>query len=183
MRINHIRPPEKRQRQREGFSLVEVVVSTFLVGMIIVAAMKGLGSSARANERTEQSGRAVMLADALMSEIQRQAYLDDNSPIFGRETDETASDRTQHDDVDDYDGWSSTPPTTRDGADVPEYSGWERSVEVDHVDPITLQILSDLNDSGAKRIKVSIKRNGETLAELLSIVTGIAAGNVNQSEI
>lgn len=164
------------KQHRGGFSLVEVVISTFLVGMVLVGAMKALGASIRANERTHQSGRAVLLADALISEIQRQDYADDVTPTFGLESDEQgSSDRSNFDDVDDYDDWLASPPQKVDGTVLAGLTGWERSVTISHLDPETLTPLADSNDLGVKQIVVQVSRNGETLAVLQAVTTGASA--------
>jgi len=172
-----------RRHLSAGFSLMEVVISTFLVGMVVVGAMRALGSSVQANESTNQQGRAVLLADALMVEIQRADYVDSSNPVFGRELGETATDRSQHDDVDDYDSWIGQPPEQADGTPIPGLAGWKRTVKVVHLDPDDLSnVLNDSNDQGVKRIRVTVRRNGEFLARLNAIVTGTSITYINPIE-
>lgn len=168
---------------RRAFSLLEVVISTFLVGMVVVASMRALGATVRSTQLTNDRGRAVLLADAMISEIQRANYNDRVNSVFGRETDETASDRSQHDDVDDYDGWSATPPEFSTGNAFDGLAGWQRSVVVEHVDSDDLStVLADSVDDGVKRIRVTVQRNGDLLAELTAIVTGFNIDSVSVLE-
>lgn len=169
-----INVPRQRSGPRRGFSLLEVVISTFLVGLVVVASMRTLGATVRATQLTNDRGRAVLLADALISEIQRTNYKDSVNSVFGRESDETASYRSQHDDVDDYDNWSASPPELSDGTTIDGLVGWQRSVTIDHLDSDDLAtVLSDSVDAQVKRIRVTVQRNGQVLAELTAIVTSI----------
>ena len=96
---------------RHGLSLIEVVASTLIVGMMSVAALNSLGSATRSAESIGNRAVALGLADDLMTEILQQPYSDlDTTPIMGLELVESTGTRYAFDDVDDYNGWSEQPP-------------------------------------------------------------------------
>ena len=73
------------------------------------------------------------------------------------------------DDIDDYDGWSATPPETKDEEPLDGYDQWTRSVEVAFVKPTNLNQVD--NTTGVKRITVTASFNGVPAAELVAIRT------------
>jgi MSHA pilin protein MshD len=145
-----------RRKQAGGFTLVEVVISSVVVALMLVAALTTLGTVARDYGMTREYQVGRLLGETLMGEILQQAYVDVNDPSgFGVEAGEGTATRVDFDDVDDYDGWSSNPPEGKDGSGVAGADGWTRSVTVrwaDVLDPGT-----DMgSDSGLKRIEVSV---------------------------
>lgn len=157
---------------RRGLSLVEVSVSTVLVGLIIVGALRCLATATMSAESTSDHSQAILLAEDLMEEILQQDYSEPTEEVrFGRELTESASDRSSWDDVDDYDNWSASPPVDADGTAVAADS-WTRRVTVVHVDPADLHAeQSDQSDTGVKRITVEVLRSGSLVAELTGVQT------------
>ena len=93
------RPPDN---VRGAFSLLEVIVSTFIVGILLVVAMQTAGSVASGQLRSAEQGRARLLAAELMGEILRKDYQEPvDTPLFGAEPGESVSGtRTDYDDGD-----------------------------------------------------------------------------------
>lgn len=158
--------------ERSGLSLMEVTVSTVLVGLIIVGSMRCLSTAVATADASASHTLAVLLAEELMEEVLQQDYSEpDDTPVFGIEGAEAASSRDAWDDVDDYDGWQASPPEDASGNIVAD-AAWQRSVTVEHVERDDLLVVEpDTNDTGVKRITVAVSRNGVTLAELVSIQT------------
>ena len=118
---------------RHGISLVEVIVSTFLVGLLLVASLVSVGASARTTYSATESCDAIYLAQQLIEEITVLPCEDPNqTPIFGMELGESSGStaRTQADDIDDLKTWTESPPQDRSGNNLPNYIGWTRSVAV-----------------------------------------------------
>ena len=154
---------------RPGFALVESVVSVLLVGLLLVAALKSVGASKRREADTVSRLLGQQLAGALMNEILLQAYREPETggaPVFGSEPGESTGHRTLFDDVDDYVGWTSSPPKDRSGADIPGLTGWTHSVSVIWADPTTLGSTASIN-TGLKKITVTVTKNGKTLGSLV----------------
>jgi hypothetical protein len=72
--------------------------------------------------------------------------------------------------VDDYDGWSASPPQLADGTTMPDLAGWTRSVHVTRADPLDVSQASGA-ESGIKRITVQVTHLGAPAAELTAIRT------------
>ncbi len=155
-----------------GFSLVEVAISTAIVGVMLVAALHAVASARMGLSRVQQRSKGMLLAQGLMAEILQQDYADADfgTDSFGLGGSEGGSNRAAYDDVDDYDGWSASPPETRDGTPIPGTDGYERLVVVDWV---TSSDTTDVRgeSTGAKRIIVTVKFNGIIVAELVGLRT------------
>lgn len=152
-------------RARAALTLVEVVASTMIVGMMCVAALNSLGAATRSSESIGNRAIAAGLADELMAEIMQANYSDPNdTPVFGTEGSESSGTRAGYDDIDDYNGWNQSPPRARDGTQMANRTGWRQRVTVAYVVPSTPSVTS-VTDQGVKRVKVTIEYNGKTLAE------------------
>jgi len=152
------RPGNATRCARTGFSLIEVAVSSLLVGSILVAALNTTGAVLRFRSATSDSSRATLLATELLAEIQHKRYSDPNqTPVMGRETGETL--RSHFDDVDDYTGLTESPPMTLGGASLTGFTGWSRSVTV-----VLAQRNSPMqtaaSDEGLKRITITVSKDG-----------------------
>ncbi len=172
--------------RRRGLTLVEMVISIALVGVMLVAALNTVGA-AKLGQRAlygRLSGR--QLAEDLMVEILQQDYADAASlymiagGIFdtgfvtvtmGPEPGEDASgNRSAFDDLDDYNGWSASPPQEKDGTVMGWLAEWQRSVVVNCVQSGDLSALSP-DEVGARRITVTVSRDGIPVAELVALRT------------
>ncbi|MEE9211831.1 MAG: hypothetical protein V3U29_04175 [Phycisphaeraceae bacterium] len=147
------------------------MISVLLVGVLFVAAMNLVGASKFSQYKTADRQRGNLLAQALMAEILSQAYEEPVDTVnFGRESSESGGDRADWDDVDDYDGWSSSPPEYKDGTPMAVTPGWDRSVSVQWVTPSDLtQVLA--NPTGVKRITVTVAHNTVPVAKLVAVRT------------
>ena len=166
--------------QFRGFTLVEAAISIGLVSVLLVAALNTVGSARIGQHNTLARGRGHLLAEDLMAEIMRQSYADpedvgsvdlrDGSPIpsvMTIDSGEQGGSRTDFDDVDDYNGWTATPPEEKGGKDYPNLTGWTRSVSVERLDPTT-RSLSPASELGLKRITVTVVHDGVPVAELVA---------------
>ena len=150
-----------------GVSLLETMISTLLVGVILVTSMKTVGAVMQQRNSTVDDQQAVWLAQEMLAEILEKEYVDphDNSPTFGPE--ETGS-RHNYDDVDDFHSWNKMPPEQRDGTPRNNLAGWRREVMIEYVDPGNPAIPLE-HDTGAKRIMVNVYKNDQLLSSLQSL--------------
>ena len=160
-------------RLRRAVTLVEAVVSTAIVGVMLVAALNTVGASQVTQNKMGQRSRALLLAQDLMAEILQQAYEDPDlvSGSFGLTVAEMSDGtRSLWNDVDDYNGWSASPPQQKDGTELSDFTGWRRSASVDWVDPTNVG--TELgSDTGIKRITVTVTFNDLPLAQLWALKT------------
>lgn len=162
---------------QRGITLIEVAVSILIVGGLLVAALNTLGASRMSQLRTADDEHAHMLAQQLIAEIIAQPYEDPDvqTSSLGLEEDVSAQPtaRTLYDDVDDYAGWSSSPPCYKDGSAIEGLSDWQRAAEVVWVSSDDLETPVS-TETGIKRIGVTVKRGEVILAELTTLRTRTA---------
>jgi MSHA pilin protein MshD len=152
------------RRTRPGLGIAEAVVSTFVVSLALVAAMSAAGGAIATQVSTADRARARLLADALLGEIMTLDYEDPAAALrqFGPEAGESATSKANYNDVDDFNGWAESPPRDRANAEITGFAGWRREVIVAWVDPANPNQTVSM-ETGAKRITVTVKRNGRTL--------------------
>ncbi|MFO8012807.1 MAG: prepilin-type N-terminal cleavage/methylation domain-containing protein [Phycisphaerae bacterium] len=155
---------------RRGFSLLEAVIAMVLVGLVLVAAFHVLGGTTQSTYLTAQYGTGLLLGEGLLAEVLACDYADpDQTPVFGPESGEGGN-RSAFDDVDDFDGWTATPPEDATGTALAGYDGWTRTVTVAYADPNDyLDTVG--SDQGIKRITVTASYGGKTMAELVAYRT------------
>ena len=157
--------------QARGFTLIEAVMSMLIVGLMLVAALNTIGASRITEVRGFEQTLGPMLAEELMAEILDQSYEDtDGSPTFGREGGEHSGSRSTWDDVDDYTGWSASPPENKDGTTLSGVDGWSRQVEVKWVSSLDPDLESVI-PTGIKRVDVVVSYNGRVVSTLSSLRT------------
>jgi Tfp pilus assembly protein PilV len=151
----------KTTHRRRGTSLVEVVVSTMLVGVVIVASLKTVGAVFKTWRSGADLSNDVQVCQQLMAEIMQSRYVEPGGTnTFGLEAPESSTVRTAWDDVDDYNGWSAA-PQTKTGTLLTGYTGWTMQVSVRYVDPASPTAAGSVNpvdDKGLKRISVKAIR-------------------------
>ncbi len=154
-----------------AFTIVETVISTVIVAVMFVAALNTVGASRLTQYRASLVSRGRLLAESLMSEILQQDYQEpDEVPAFGRESGELATTRAAYDDVDDYHGWSASPPVGKDGTPLTNTTGWVRTAQVQWVDPAN-PTQTVATESGVKRIMVTVAYNDVPQATLVALRT------------
>ena len=154
--------------RRGGMSLVEAMISTVIVGVMIAMVLHTFGATAKGRRIRVGRNVGAALARQLLSEVIQAGYEDpDGSPVFGPEASEGGPTRAKWDDVDDYHGWSASPPEAKDGTVASHLTGWSRSVSVVYVDPDDLS--TGGQDDGLKRITVTVTAPGGATVSLTAL--------------
>lgn len=167
--------PPNRVRHRRGSSLVEVSVCTLIVGVMLVPALNSVGAVLRSrNAATLHDGSG--LSQQLLTEVLQAAYEDPESPAgaIGTDAGENTTTRADWDDVDDYHGWSQSPPTDKSGTAISYYTGWTRSVTVNWVDPNNLSTVVG-SDQGLKKITVTAVDSSGRATEAVALRSNVGA--------
>ena len=141
---------------RAGLSLVEVTVSSLLVGTIVVGSVSLLGASVRSFRVSSDLAKGPLLADALLAEIMSMPYHDPETASGNNSTNsgELSATRQDFDDIGDYNGWSTSSVQDRQGNVISDYAGWSRSVVVEWARRDSGNIHG--TDTGLKRIIVTV---------------------------
>lgn len=145
-----------RIHRRNGLTLVEVMVSTLLVGVVLVAAMDTVGGVFKTRNIAVEAQVGPALARNLMSEVLQNAFTDPEQPDgpIALESGESGATRADWDDVDDYNGWNAPSPVKSDGMPLGYGAGWQRQVSVSFVNPDT--ITTSGSDTGLKLITATV---------------------------
>jgi type II secretory pathway pseudopilin PulG len=172
MRVSLRRKRERRPIER-ALTLAEAIVSIAVVGVMLVAALNTVGAARMTQKTMGDRSRGMLLAQDLMSEILSQAYEDPEYPpgSFGLAADEIGDgSRALFEDVDDYDGWSASPPQQKDGTELSGFDGWQRSVALKWVDPSDVS-QARLSDTGVKYVAVTVSYDNTVIASLVALRT------------
>ncbi len=161
----------KNFRPVAGMTIIEVILAMVLLSMMLGGVLSAVELSARAQHSTADAIYARSLAADLLEEICGYPYNDPSGAAeYSVGGDEDPGDRSTFDDVDDFDGWSESPPIQADGTPVPGAHGWTRIVTIKWVDPQNPS-LGSVTETGAKRVQVGVSRGGVTYAVISRIRT------------
>jgi type II secretory pathway pseudopilin PulG len=168
--FEHVR---HRRAVKRGLTLVEAIISIVVIGVMLVAALNTVGASQTAQRKTADRQRGMLLAQDLMSEIFQQHFEDPGLAPgnFGLGADEVGDgSRALWDDVDDYNGWSASPPQSKDGTELSDLDGWRRSVSVAWATPGNFGAPAP-GDTGVKQITVTVEYDDALAASLTAVRT------------
>ncbi|MCG8448026.1 MAG: prepilin-type N-terminal cleavage/methylation domain-containing protein [Pirellulales bacterium] len=142
--------------RRRGFSMVEIVVATLLVGIVVVGSLSTLGAAVRTQTTSSKLADGPLLAEQLLAEIMSMPFEDpeDGGSSLGLNSGESGGNRLDFDDVDDFHGWSPSNVQTRDGTVLSEYAGWTRAAVVQWANRFSGDWRS--TESSLKRIFVTV---------------------------
>lgn len=154
---------------RRAFSLIEVVVAIAIIGLMLVGALSAVSASRGSQFKVRRLRQAHLLGQALMAEILQQDY-EETAGVLGPDPDELSGVRAGFDDVDDYDGWSQSPPQREDGTNLDQFASYGRRVTIAYLNPGSLWQTVPF-DSGIKRIIVCVDVNGNEIVSLTAVRT------------
>lgn len=159
----------RNRATRCGLSITEVIASTMLVSLVLIGALNCVAGITRGRMSTADGVKAGHLAAQLTAEILNQSYSDPNeTSVFGVEGTENASSRATFDDVDDYHGWTASPPRDDKNAEMSGLQGWQREVTITWVTAAAPATTAG-TDQGLKKITVTVRKDGTILAQQVSI--------------
>tara|TARA_R110002072_G_scaffold42064_20_gene118646 strand:+ start:70517 stop:71080 length:564 start_codon:yes stop_codon:yes gene_type:complete len=156
---------------RRGISMAETIVSTMIVGFVLVSTLQVVGPVVRTTSVHADKLIAANLANELSEEIATRRFTDpdvDDPNALGVNDGEQPKTRTAFDDIDDYNAWSATPPISLANGKIEGLAGWTRSVKVAHVELADATTESKFN-TGLKRVTVSVSKNGTVLAQITTL--------------
>ncbi len=141
---------------RAGLGLVEVICSTLIVGIMLVASLETVGAVFRTQRLNADRLAGPNLALELMTEVLSLPYEDpelDDTDI-GTEAGEGTTTRADFDDVDDYHGWNKLGVVSKEGSANAEFSTWRRQVAISWVEPSSGAVA--VTNTNLKRITVNV---------------------------
>ncbi len=160
----------KNQTSIRGFSLIEVLIATVLVGLAIAALVAANGSFSTANVAGADLSTAEFLIEQIRELTTMLPVADPDTTTWVALGYETGESLATYDDVDDLDGFNSAPlgaPISAQRTLLNNLAAFSQQVIVQRVNP------SDFNDtwpddhapsSNFIRITVSILQNGRPIS-------------------
>jgi len=158
------RPRTTRRRRHGGFSLIEVVIATAILGTAVLGLFFAQHAFHAANGEAGEMSSALGLANELREMTLALPLRDPINPTggFGPEPDEIEV--AYYDDADDFDGpggagLTLNPPVDAAGQTIDAMADWRQTVAVESVDPlnITGPAIAD-GASGLLRMTVVVSR-------------------------
>lgn len=179
---------------RRGFSLIEALVCLTVITITSAALLLSVESTLEATMDAQEMTIASGLADQMLDEALGQDWVDPTSTdpyptsLSPSSSETSAAGRTEYDDTDDYNGYTSSPPTAIDGLTLGQSDGagrylpasfqtsgtflqlWRCNCEVYYVDQNDPSLELDDSDSGPYRaIEVTVfHRDGTNWREVLT---------------
>ncbi len=151
---------------RHGLSLIEVTVSSLLVGLVVVGSLDMLGTSTRTQAFTGDLSLGPILAEQLIAEMMAMPYDEpDGAGALGLDGAETDLTRKDFDDLDDYKNWSESTIQTKDGTPLtdtnvgtplPDLTGWTREANVWWANRNDGNVVIVFMETGLKRFRVTV---------------------------
>jgi len=150
-------------RYKSGFTLVEVLIATILVGLAIASLVGANISLTRANG----VGANLSTAEFLIEQFRELTTLvgvidpETGTDYFGSETDEAAL--ADYDDLDDFDGKSFSPPINTNREALQSFAAFSQQIMVENVDGANFENTVADHSSNFVRITVRIFLNSKEI--------------------
>ena len=159
-------------RRPRGFTLVEALVASALLGLGVAALMVAASSSTRVNAAGLDMTQAAFLAQEVREWTLRLPFSDPDPGDEGNPPGPDGADpQTFVDDLDDLMGMTYSPPRNAAGDPIDELSGWSQTITLEWVDPNALTTVVSPGGSDCIRVTVSIQREGRQVQSTQWLVT------------
>ncbi len=148
----------KNIRCRDGFTLIEVLISIMLVGLAIVSLISANGAFTQANGAGVELSTAEFLIEQIRELSTVMPVIDPNTGMatFGPETSETLAD---YDDLDDFHGAVFSPPISADRNTLTDLSAYSQQITVENVNASDFEQVVGNHTSFFVRVSVKVFMN------------------------
>jgi len=153
-------------RYKNAFTLIEILAVLILLGLAIAAVV---GSNAAITQSTAMTVQ-LSTSEFLIEQIRElSAIMPIRDPLsgaayFGPEPSETGI--ALFDDVDDFDGFISSPPVDSQRRLLSDYSDYKQTVTVENVSPTNFQTVVADNSSDFVRVTVKVYYKNSEIAKM-----------------
>jgi type II secretory pathway pseudopilin PulG len=166
-------------KRSPGYLLIEAAVAYVILTYGIVCVLPVFSLAIKANERSEETLKAAQLAQELMEEIKLRRWDEhsgrigypatNGSTTLGVDSGETAGVKRTFDDIDDFNGYSESPPKDPMGNPLTGFGGYSRSVTVQYVTASSFAVSS--SSTPYKQVIVCVAKGGVNRACLNWLAT------------
>jgi prepilin-type N-terminal cleavage/methylation domain-containing protein len=153
----------KNSRQKNGFTLIEVLIAILLVGFAIAALISANGALTQANGAGIELSTAEFLIEQIRELTTVLPVIDPTTgtTTFGPETSETLA---SYDDIDDFNGASFSPPISADRNSLNDLSAYTQQITVQNVSESNFEQVVSNHSSFFVRVDVKILLNAREIS-------------------
>lgn len=154
---------------RRGFTLVEVLIASAIMGILFVALMEAFRTGLQMLEHSQR----VTIASSLAEEVHQMTLtLPLEDPEGGGWGPEAGEVGPPYDDIDDLDGHGFWPPVNADGMQINGLDEYRQEVSVASVSEQDFGDEVEHGTSGVSRVTVTVTCRGEEICRMSWLVVG-----------
>ena len=148
----------KNTRCRDGFTLIEVLISILLVGLAIVSLVSANGAFTQANGAGAELSTAEFLIEQIRELSTVLEVIDPNTGVttFGPETSETLA---NYNDLDDLHSAVFSPPISADRNSLTDLGAYSQQITVENVNATDFEQVVGNHTSPFVRVSVKVFLN------------------------
>lgn len=155
-----------------GFTLIEIVVATVLVGLALVAMMASVGSNTRVNDAGTKLTQGTFLAQEIREWTLSLPFCDQDAGDLGNPPGSDGSDpQVWVDDLDDLMDVTYCPPRDGQGYAIANLSAWSQTITMTWRDPNDLGSTVSSGSSEVIYVNVDIKHSNNLVVSSGWLVT------------
>ena len=149
---------------RSGFSLIEAVVATCIIGVGVTALLSSVAAGTRVNSEGTRVTQAVFLAQEIREWTLKLPFSDPDPADAGNSPGADGSDPQYFiDDLDDLMDLTYSPPRDGQGIAISDMTQWSQTITLTWRNPADLTLSVSAGTSDIINVHVEIKHNGEAV--------------------
>ena len=153
-----------RNRGRPGFTLVEALIGTAVVGLGIAATLTAVNSGTRVHEVGRDATEAAFLAQEIREWTLKLPFTDPDPADAANPPGPDGSDPTSFvDDLDDMLNVTYSPPRNGQGLSIYAMDGWSQVITLTWRDPANLSGTVAAGSSDIVHVDVDVRKNGVSI--------------------
>lgn len=154
-----------RVRGRAGFTLIEAMIATVVIGLGVLALIHSLGAGTRVNSVSRDMTQAVFLAQEIRELTLQLPFSDPDEADMGNPPGPDGADpATFVDDLDDLMNTTYNPPVMASGSGTMQtisgMTGWSQVVDLEWKDPDRLTLTVPDGSSDVINVTATIQKDG-----------------------
>lgn len=158
-------------KNKSGFTLIEALIATVLIGVAIAALITSNVAHTQANAYGMHTSTAEFLIEEIRAMTLPMAFVEPDEVVDTFGPDDGEVDAGDYDDLDDFDGVTFSPPVDVNGNNLNDFSEYSQIITVESVDPADFTAVVDDLGSSIVRVSVSIVMNGKEVGSTSWIIT------------
>ena len=155
----------------KGFTLIEALIASALVGIGIVALLVATKSGTQVNMAGRNITQATYLSQEIRERTLKLPFSDPDAGDAGNPPGPDESDPQDIDDLDDLLDVTYSPPRDASGQVISDADGWSQHISLEWKDPDSLGTTVTVGSSDVIRVVITIARDGHDVLSTGWLVT------------